>query len=100
MNIESHDLHHGDHFLRQLLFEQGNHNRIAGQDDVAYFVFADNLSQPFHDLFSVLLVRVPYTTLVARLRPSTDLDSMNFLASHLLSADHLVHPADEDTRLE
>jgi hypothetical protein len=46
----------------------------------------------------VLLVRVPYTTLVARLRPSTDLDSMNFLASHLLRADHLVQPEDEDTR--
>src|SRR5664279_6251299 len=45
----------------------------------------------------MLLVRVPHTPLVARLRPSTDLDSMNLLALHLLRADHLVQPEDEDT---
>ena len=49
-------------------------------------------------LFGVLVVRVPHTPLVASLRPSTDLNSMNFLAFHLLRADDLAKPEDEDTR--
>jgi hypothetical protein len=97
MNIELHDLHHGDHFLRQVFFKKRNHNLISGQDDMTYFVFADNLSQAFHDLFGVLLVGVPHTPLVAGLRPSTDLDPMNFLAFHFLRAEDLAEPEDEDT---
>ena len=81
-----------------MFFKQRNRNLISGQDDVTYFVFANNLSQAFHDLLGVLLVRVPHTPLVPGLRPSTDLDSMNFLPSHLLRADHMVKPEDEDTR--
>jgi hypothetical protein len=65
---------------------------------VTYFIFADNLSQAFHDLFGVLVVGVPHTPLVAGLRPSTDLDSMNFLAFHLLRADDVAEPEDEDAR--
>src|ERR1039457_4901385 len=49
-------------------------------------------------LFGVLLVRVAHTPLVAGLRPSTDLDSMNFLAFHFLRADDLAQPEDEDAR--
>src|ERR1035437_9891228 len=98
MNIEFHYLHHGDHFLRQLFLKERNHNLISGKDDVTYFVFADNLSQAFNDLFGMLLVRVPHTPLVAGLRPSTDLNSMNFLAFNLLRADNLAKPEDEDTR--
>jgi hypothetical protein len=98
MDIELHYLHHEDHFLRQLFLKGRNHNRISGKDDMTYFVFADNLSQAFNDLFGVLLVRVPHTPLVAGLRPSTDLNSMNFLAFHLLRADDLAKPEDEDTR--
>src|SRR5674476_11149 len=98
MYIESHYLHHGDHFLRQLFLQQRNHNRISGQDDVTYFVCADNLGQPFNDLFGVLLMRVPHPPLVAGLRPSTDLDSMDFFAFHLLRAEDLAKPEDEDTR--
>jgi len=55
MNIEFHDLHHGDHFPRQLFLKKRNHNLISGQDDVTDFVFADNLSQALHDLLGVLL---------------------------------------------
>jgi hypothetical protein len=98
MNIEFHYLHHGDHFLRQLFLKERNHNRISGEDDVTYFVFPDNLSQAFHDLLGVFLVRVPHTPLIAGLRPSTDLNPMNFLAFHLLRADDLAKPEDEDTR--
>src|ERR1035438_3084750 len=98
MNIEFHYLNHGDQFLRQLFLKEWNHNRISGKDDVTYLVVADNLSQAFNDLFGMLLVRVPHTPLVAGLRPSTHLDPMNFLASYLLRADHLVKPEDEDAR--
>src|ERR1019366_7583442 len=96
MHILFYYLDHGDHFLRQLFLKERNHNLISGKDDVTYFVFADNLSQAFNDLFGVLLVRVAHTPLVAGLRPSTDLDSMNFLAFHFLRADDLAQPEDED----
>jgi hypothetical protein len=46
----------------------------------------------------VLLVRVSHTPLVAGLRPSTDLDSMNFLAFHLLRIDYMAQPEHEDAR--
>src|ERR1039457_2615520 len=98
MNIESHYLYHRDQFLRQLFLKKRNHRRISSQDDVTYFVFADNLSQAFDELFGVLLVRVPHTPLVTRLRPSTDLNPMNFLAFHLLRVDDMAQPEDEDTR--
>ncbi len=78
--------------------QERNHNRISGQDDVTYVIFADNLRQPFDDLFGVLLVRVTHAPLVAGLRPSTDLDSMNLLAFHLLRIDDMPKPEDEDTR--
>jgi hypothetical protein len=67
MTIEFHYLHHGDHFLRQLFLQERNHNLISGKDDATYMVLADNLSQAFHDLFGVLLMRVPHTPLVAGL---------------------------------
>jgi len=98
MNVEFHYFHHGNHFPRQVFFEERNRHLIPGQDDVTDFVFADNLSQAFHDLFGVLLVRVPHTPLVPGLRPSTHLDSMDFLAFHLLRPDDMVEPEDEDTR--
>jgi len=78
--------------------QERNHNRISGKDDVAYFVFADNLSQAFNDLFGVLLVRIPHPPLVAGLRPSTNLNSMNPFSFHLLRADNFAKPEDEDTR--
>ena len=96
MNIQFHYLHHGDHFRRQLFLKERNHNRISGKDDVTHLIFADNLSQAFHDLFGVFLVRVPHSPLVAGLRPSTDLDSMNLLAFHLLRIDNMAKPEDED----
>ena len=98
MNIEFHHLHHGDHFLRQLFLKERNHNRIAGKDDMTYFVFPDDLSQAFNDLFGVLQVRVPDTPLVSGLRPSTDLNPMNFLAFDLFRDDDLVKAEDEDAR--
>ena len=98
MNIELHYFHSGVHFLMQLFLQQRNYNRISGQDDGTYFVFADNLRQAFHDLFGVLRVRVPHAPLVAGLRPSTDFYPMNLLAFHLLRGDHMVQPEDEDTR--
>src|ERR1035441_5583722 len=98
MNLEFRRVLFRSHFLRQLFLKERNHNLISGKDDVTYFVFADNLSQAFNDLFGVLLMRVPHTPLVACLRPSADLDSMNFLAFHLLRAERLAKPEDEDTR--
>ena len=65
---------------------------------MTYFVFTDNLSQAFNDLFGVLVVRVAHTPLVAGLGPSTDLNPMNSLAFHLLRADDLAEPEDEDPR--
>jgi hypothetical protein len=73
MNIQFHHLHHGDHFRRQLFLQERNHHRVSGKDDMTYVVFADNLSQMFDDFFGVLMVRVSYTSLVAGLRPSTNL---------------------------
>src|ERR1035438_2079368 len=99
MNVQSHYLHHGDHFLRQLFLKERNHNRISGKNDVTYVVFEDDLSQTLNHLFGVFLMRVSHTPLVAGLRPSTDLDSMNFLTLHLLSVDNMAKPEDEDTRL-
>ena len=97
MDIQLHYLHHGGHFRRQLLLKERDHNRISGQDNVTYLVFADNPRQAFNHFFGVLLVRVSDTPLVASLRPSTDLDSMNFLAFHLLRVDDMAQPEDEDT---
>jgi hypothetical protein len=65
---------------------------------VTYVVFADNLSQSLNDLFGVFPVRVHHPRLVAGLRPSTDLDWMNFLASHFVPIDDMAKPEDEDTR--
>ena len=96
VDIQLHYLHHGDHFRRQLLLKERDHNRISGQDDVTYLVFADNLRQAFNHFFGVLLVRVSDTPLVASLRPSTDLDSMNFLAFHLFRVDYMAQPEHED----
>ena len=98
MKIEFHYLHHRDHFLRQLFLKKRNHNLISGKDDVTYFVFMDDLSQAFNDLFGVLVVRVPHAPMVAGLRPSTDLDAMNLIAFHLLRGNRLAKPEDEDTR--
>ena len=98
MNIQFHYLHHGDHFLRQFFLKERNHNRISSKDDVTDVVFGDNLSQPLNDLFDVLMVRVPHAPLISGLGPSADLDSMNFLAFHLLGVDDLAKPEDEDAR--
>ena len=75
-----------------------DHNRISGQNDVNYLLFEEDLSQTFNHLFGVFLMRIPHTALVAGLRPSTDLDSMNFLAFYLLRVDDMSQPEDEDTR--
>jgi len=75
-----------------------NRNRVSGKDDVTDMVFADNLRQAFNDLFGVFLVRVPHTPLVAGLRLSADLDSMNFLTLHLFRIDDMAKPEDEDAR--
>ena len=97
MNIQFHHLHHGGHFARQLLPKERNHNRVPGKDDMTYMVFADDLSQVFYDLFGVLLVRVPSTTLVTGLRPPADLNPMNSLPFHLLRINDMAKPENEDT---
>jgi len=98
MNIQLHYLRHGDHFLGELFLKERGHDRTSGKDDVTDMVFADNLRQSFNDFFGVLLVRVTNTPLVAGLRPSTDLDSMNFLAFHLFHVDDMAQSEDEDAR--
>ena len=52
----------------------------------------------FNDLCGVLLVRVSCTPLVAGLRPSTDLDSMDFFPFHILRIDDMAQPEDKDAR--
>jgi hypothetical protein len=96
MDIQLHDLHQGDHFWRQLLLKERDHDRFSGQDDVTYLVFADTLHQAFNHFFGVLLVCVSDTPLVAGLRPSTDLGSMNFLAFHLFRIYYPTKPKHED----
>jgi hypothetical protein len=76
--------------------KERDHDRIPGQDDVTYLVFTNNLRQAFHDFFGVFLVHVSDTPLVASLRPSTDLDSMNFLAFHLFRIDYMAKPEHEN----
>jgi hypothetical protein len=61
-------------------------------------VFSNNLHQAFDDFFGVLLVRVSDAPLVAGLRPSTDLDSMNFLAFYLFRIDYMAKPEHENAR--
>jgi hypothetical protein len=85
--------------LRQLFLKERKHNRIACKDDVTHVVLADDLSQALNHLFGVFLMSIAHTPLVAGLRPSTDFDSMNFLAFHLLGVDNMAQPEHEDTRL-
>ena len=58
--------------------------------------FADNLSEAFDHLPDVLVVRVPRSPLVARLRPSSDFDTMNLFPTHVLRSDDVAQPDYKD----
>jgi len=84
--------------VAQLLLKERDNHVISGQNDVADFVFVDDLSEAFDHFFGMLVVRIARPARVASLGPPTHLYAMNLLPVEVFRDNHQSWSHHEDTR--